>query len=55
MTLIYILISLAVVYTAYLFGVKRKTNTTVQPLQNNLNQHNSSVQTHKNHSGHGCC
>ncbi|MCL5028488.1 MAG: hypothetical protein M1480_05650 [Bacteroidetes bacterium] len=55
MTLIYILTGLAVVYTAYLFGVKKRTNKAVPPVQNNLLRHDSSVQTHKNHSGYGCC
>ena len=55
MILKYILIGLAVIYTAYLFGVKKRTTTAVQPVQNNLHQHDSSVQAHKNHSGHGCC
>ena len=55
MMLLYVLIGLAVLYTAYLFGRGKRMNVTVQPAQNNSHQQNNTPQTaHKNHGG-GCC
>ncbi len=51
MMLIYILIGLAVVYTAYLFGVNKRTTNAVQLVQNALHPHDFSEQAHKNHRG----
>lgn len=53
MTLLYVLIGLAVVYTAYLFGAKKKNNLINKPVHSHIGD--TSHEAYKNHKSHGCC
>lgn len=71
MTLLYVLIGIAVVYAAFVFGTKKKTNQNYlagqmsQPmpggthvhgsLDSSSNAHDDSEETHTQHKSHGGC
>ncbi|MHB8578852.1 MAG: hypothetical protein ACYDA4_03205 [Ignavibacteriaceae bacterium] len=68
MTLIYILIGFAVVYAAFVLGTKKNSNRPIltgtqaritspinQPAPGNILVPDTSINTQKQHKGHGCC